>query len=84
MISLQKYLNQFDVQNQQFAELEASYSSALEGIEQHSPSVSAQLVADFRRQIWELRTQFELTITKMRGDLVRPITGIRQRRSLPV
>jgi len=59
MISLQKYLNQFDGQNQLLAELDASYRSALEGIEQDSPTVSAQLIADFRRQIREIRIQFE-------------------------
>jgi len=60
MISLKRHLEDLQGQGPLIAELEASYKSALEGIEQNLPSVSAQLVAHFRKQIRELRTQFEL------------------------
>lgn len=59
MISLKRHLDELHGQGQLLAELEASYKSALEGIEQNAPAVSAQLVAHFRTQIRELRTQFE-------------------------
>jgi diguanylate cyclase (GGDEF)-like protein len=59
MISLKRHLEDLQGQAPLIAELETSYKSALEGIEQNLPSVSAQLVAHFRKQIRELRTQFE-------------------------
>src|ERR1035438_6358195 len=59
MISLKRHLEDLQGQAPLIAELEASYKSALEGIERNLPSVSAQLVEHFRTQIRELRMQFE-------------------------
>lgn len=59
MISLRRHIDELDGQIRLIAELEASYKSALEGIEQNLPAVSAQLVSHSRKQIRELRTRFE-------------------------
>jgi diguanylate cyclase (GGDEF)-like protein len=59
MISLKRHIDDFQDQGQRIEELEASYKSALEGIEENLPSISEQLVAHFRKRIRELRAQFE-------------------------
>lgn len=59
MISLKRHLDDIDGQGPLLAEFEASYKSALEGIEQNVPAVSAELVNQFRMRVREMRTQFE-------------------------
>jgi len=57
MISLKRHLD--DIQGRLIAELETSYKSALEDIEENVPAISEQLVTHFRKRIRELRAQFE-------------------------
>jgi diguanylate cyclase (GGDEF)-like protein len=59
MISLKKHLDSLDDRGLVSVELELSYKSALEGIEQSLPSVSERLVSQYRRLIRELSVQFD-------------------------
>jgi hypothetical protein len=59
VISLKRHIDGFQDQGQLVEELEASYKSALESIEQNLPSISEQLVTHFRKRIRDLRVKFE-------------------------